>query len=247
MRSPLPRSTQLCTKASSVCQSTEEAHISLFLTRAGGAYQEAIPDCATPEGPDNSSVWSKLECRRMTLEFKFNVAFPDIEYMKGDNGVGHWVSQENGHEMVAGKRKYLLMMVMMTVDWVKKNVAVFVATDGPQGELFCVREWVKKDSSPSSFVPQIASCQVTERDLSFQFPLSHIPKPPLFYVYCSETRRKKRGRIHFSPAINPLRQVMYPPLSPYCGPFSPHASYGFAQKDHIYNGRPFGIPKGLFF
>lgn len=52
----------------------------------------------------------------MTLEFKFNVAFPDVEYMKGDNGAGHWVTRENGHQMVAGNRKYLLMMAMMTVD-----------------------------------------------------------------------------------------------------------------------------------
>lgn len=132
----------------------------------------------------------------------------------------------------------------------KKNVAVFVATDGPQGEVLCVREWVKEDSSLSSFVPQIASCQVTERDLSFQFPPSHILKPPLFYVYCAETRRKNKknpGRIHFSSAINPLHQVMYPPLSPYCGPFSPCASYGSAQKDQIDNGCPFEIRKGLFF
>lgn len=40
---------------------------------------------------------------------------------------------------------------------------------------------------------------------------------------------------------------MYPPLSPYCGPFSPRASYGSAQRDQIYHRRPFGIPKGLFF
>lgn len=52
----------------------------------------------------------------MTLEFKFNAAFPDIEYMKGDKGGGHWVTQENRHKMVVGNRKYLLMMVMMTVD-----------------------------------------------------------------------------------------------------------------------------------
>lgn len=193
MRSPPPRSTQLRTKASSVCRSTEEAHISLFLTRAGGAYQEAIPDCATPEGPDNSDVWSKLEWRRMTLEFKFNAAFPDVEYMKGDNGVGRWVTQENGHEMVAGSRKYLLMMAVMTVDWKKKNVTVFVAMDDPQGEVLCVRESVKGDSGPSSFVPQIASCQVTERDPSFQFPPSYSPPTPLFYVYFSETRRKNQG------------------------------------------------------
>lgn len=128
-----------------------------------------------------------------------------------------------------------------------KNVALFLATDGPQGEVLCVREWVKEDSGPSSFVLQIASCQVTERDLAFQYPPSYIPTPPLSYVYCSETRRKNPGRIHFSLAINPLCQVMYPPLSPYCGPFSPLASYGSAQKDQIYNRRPFGIPKGLFF
>lgn len=28
----------------------------------------------------------------------------------------------------------------------KKNVAVFVATVGPQGEVLCVREWVREES-----------------------------------------------------------------------------------------------------
>lgn len=138
-------------------------------------------------------------------------------------------------------------MATMTVYWKKKkNVAVFVASYSPQGEVLCVRQRVIEDSSPSSFAPQIASRQVTERDLSFQLPPSHILTRHCFMFTAPKLEEKTPRRIHFSPAINPLRQVMYPPLSPYCGPFSPRASYGSTQKDQIYYGRPLGF-RGTFF
>lgn len=180
---------------------------------------------------------------------------PTLSYMKGDNGVGRRVTQENGHGAVAGRRKYLLMMANDDGRLNEEEECCrCAARDGPQGEVWCVREWVKEDSGPSSSVLPIASCQVTERDLRLSGPSLAYPDDAI--VLCLPLRKKKKknkkkkkspGRIHFSPAISPLRQVMYPPLSPFCGPFSPRASYGSEQKDQIYSGRPFGIPRDFFF
>lgn len=179
---------------------------------------------------------------------------PTLSYMKGDNGVGRWVTQENGHGAVCGPEK---IPADDGDDDGRLNeeeecCCCCVARDGPQGEVWCVREWVKEDSGPSSSVLQIASCQVTERDLRLSGPSLAYPDDAI--VLCLPLRKKKKnkkkkspGRIHFSPAISPLRQVMYPPLSPFCGPFSPRASYGSEQKDQIYSGRPFGIPRDFFF
>lgn len=113
----------------------------------------------------------------MTLEFKFNAAFPDVElhergqWRRASGYAGKWARSGCGPEKIPaddGDDDGRLNE--------EEECCCFVARDGPRGEVWCVREWVKEDSGPSSSVLQIASCQVTERDLLPFRPLPRIPR-----------------------------------------------------------------------
>lgn len=112
----------------------------------------------------------------MTLEFKFNAAFPDVElhereqWRRASGYAGKWARSGGGPEKIAvndGDDDGQLNE--------EEECCFFVARDGPLAEVWCVREWVKEESGPSSSVLLIASCQVTERDLPAFRSLLRIP------------------------------------------------------------------------
>lgn len=108
----------------------------------------------------------------MTLEFKFNAAFPDVElhergqWRRASGYAGKWARSGGGSEKIAVDDGRLNE---------EEECCCFVARDGPLAEVWCVREWVKEESGPSSSALPIASCQVTGRDLPPSRSLPRIP------------------------------------------------------------------------
>lgn len=129
----------------------------------------------------------------MTLEFKFNAAFPYVElhergqWRRALGYAGKWARSGCGPEKIPaddGDDDGRLNE--------EEECCCCVARDGPQGEVWCVREWVKEDSGPSSSVLQIASCQVTERDLRLSGPSLAYPDDAI--VLCLPLRKKKKNK-----------------------------------------------------